>query len=129
MAQSEVYKVAFTEPMGPSVAGLPTATLKLSSPYVSYGLPYQEACVKHVRETYKASKVYIIASGTLSRESDRVQVLIDAIGKDNVVGVKPGKQRIPMGANACVTIPLSSRDDTSHPILTNPADHRRSRRC
>lgn len=89
MSQTETYKVAFTEPMGTSVAGLPTANLKLSSPYVSYGLPYQEACAKHVGETYKASKVYIIASGTLSRETDRVQVLIDAIGTDNVVGVKP----------------------------------------
>lgn len=37
-----------------------------------------------------ASRVYIIASGTLSRESDRVEKLVDAIGKDNVAGVKKG---------------------------------------
>jgi alcohol dehydrogenase class IV len=90
MSRDEVFKPAFTDPPGTNVAGLPTANLKLTSPHVSYGLPYQEACAKHVRETFKASRVYIIASGTLSRESDKVTRLVEAIGKDQVVGVKNG---------------------------------------
>lgn len=88
--QSEVYKATFTDPPGTNVAGISTTNLKLGSPYVSYGLPYQDACSKHVHDTYKASRVYIIASGTLSRESDRVTRLIDAIGTDTVVGVREG---------------------------------------
>lgn len=34
--------------------------------------------------------MYIIASGSLSRNTDKVDKLIDALGKDNVVGVKKG---------------------------------------
>ncbi|KIX91933.1 uncharacterized protein Z520_12369 [Fonsecaea multimorphosa CBS 102226] len=87
---TEVYKPAFTDPPGTNLAGIPVSNLKLSSPYVSYGLPYHAACAKHVRETFNASRVYIIASGTLSRETDSLDRLIEAIGKDNVVGVKKG---------------------------------------
>ncbi|EXJ58766.1 hypothetical protein A1O7_06196 [Cladophialophora yegresii CBS 114405] len=90
MAQTEVYRPAFTDPPGTNVAGIPTAKLKLSSPDVSYGLTYQEACAKHVQHTYNASRVYIIASGTLSRQTDRVKTLIEAIGQDKVVGCTQG---------------------------------------
>jgi hypothetical protein len=90
MSQSEVYRPAFADPPGTTVAGLSTKNLRLSSPHVSYGLPYQEACARHVHTTYKASRVYIVASGTLSRESNRVDTLVKAIGKDKVAGVRQG---------------------------------------
>ena len=90
MSHTEVYHPAFTDPPGTNLAGIPVANLKLSSPYISYGLPYDVACAKHVRDTFKASRVYIIASGTLSRETDRVDKLINTIGSDAVVGVKKG---------------------------------------
>lgn len=90
MTQTETYRLAFKEPPGTNLAGVPTKNLKLTTPYVSYGLPYDTACAKHVAETFHASRVYIIASGTLSRESDKVDRLISAIGKDNVVGLRKG---------------------------------------
>ncbi|OAG39979.1 hypothetical protein AYO21_05852 [Fonsecaea monophora] len=90
MSPTEVYRPAFTDPPGTNLAGIPVSNLKLSSPYVSYGLPYQEACAKHVRETFNASRVYIVASGTLSRETDRLDRLVEAIGRDKVVGIKKG---------------------------------------
>lgn len=90
MTTSEVYRLAFTDPPGNNLAGIPVTHLNLASPYISYGLPYQEACAKHVKDTFRASKVYIISSGSLSRNTDKLNKLIDALGKENVVGVKRG---------------------------------------
>jgi alcohol dehydrogenase class IV len=90
MSATETYKPAFDEPPGTNLAGIPIKGLQLPSPYVSYGRPYQESCAKHIRETFHASKVYIIASGSLARNTDKLDRLIDAIGKDNVVGARKG---------------------------------------
>jgi alcohol dehydrogenase class IV len=90
MAAVETYKPAFTEPPGTNLAGIPIKGLVLPSPDVSYGLPYYEACKKHVNETFKASKVYIIASGSLARNTDKVDKLVKAIGDDKVVGIRRG---------------------------------------
>ena len=64
--------------------------------YISYGLAYPEACVKHVSETFHALRVYILASGSLSRNTDAVNRLIDTLnqglGERTVVGVKKGIQ-------------------------------------
>jgi len=91
MSSTETYKAAFDEPPSSKVSGT-AETNSLVSPYVSYGLPYTEACAKHVRETFNSSRAYIIASGTLSRETDRLERLIEALkGKGvDVVGVKKG---------------------------------------
>jgi alcohol dehydrogenase class IV len=86
----ELYRPAFTEPPGTNVAGLQLSKLKLTSPHISYGLPYDQACAKHIHNTYDASRVFIIASGTLSRETDRLDRLVNAIGKDRVAGVRKG---------------------------------------
>jgi alcohol dehydrogenase class IV len=59
-------------------------------PFVSYGIPYPDACAKHVFETFHASRVYIIASGTLSRNGNQLDRLIEALGKEHVVGVRKG---------------------------------------
>ncbi|KAK5117128.1 hypothetical protein LTR85_009059 [Meristemomyces frigidus] len=58
-------------------------------PHISYGLPLSQACVKHVSSTFNASRVYIIASGSLSRNTDYVQQLEAALG-ERVVGVRRG---------------------------------------
>ena len=62
--------------------------------YISYGLAYPEACVKHVSETFHATCVYILASGSLSRNTDAVERLIyrmnQDLGERTVVGVKNG---------------------------------------
>jgi hypothetical protein len=90
MSPTETFRPAFTSPPATHLVGIPTENLKLSSPYISYGLPYYESCAKHVRHTFKCSRVYIIASGTLARTTDKVDKLVSAIGQQNVVGVRKG---------------------------------------
>ena len=62
--------------------------------YISYGLAYPEACVKHILETFHAARVYILASGSLSRNTDAVDKLVhklnQEVGERTVVGVKNG---------------------------------------
>lgn len=58
---------------------------------ISYGLSLVEAALKHVDETFKASKVYILASASLARETKHVQSLRDALGK-RVAGIRIGMQ-------------------------------------
>jgi hypothetical protein len=63
-------------------------------PYISLGLPFSEACRKHVLSTYKAQKVYIIVSSSISRTST-FTTLKDELG-DKVVGVRYGiRQHVP----------------------------------
>lgn len=88
----EVYEPAFDGPPGTVLAGLPLINLNLPTPYVSRGLPYQDACAKHVTDTFKASRVYIVASRSLSTSTDKVDKLVSAIGNHRVVGV--GKEGI-----------------------------------
>lgn len=58
-------------------------------PYVHWGLPFPQACAKYVDKTFKAERVYIIASGSLSRNTDNVDKLREALdGK--VVGTREG---------------------------------------
>jgi alcohol dehydrogenase class IV len=87
---TETFKLAFAEPPGTNLAGIPIKGLQLPSPWVSYGLPYYESCAKHIKENFNASKTYIIASRSLSRDTDKIEKLIEAIGKQNVVGVRKG---------------------------------------
>ncbi|KAK7532084.1 putative Fe-containing alcohol dehydrogenase [Phyllosticta citribraziliensis] len=60
-----------------------------SHPFVSHGLPFEQACAQHVEQDFKASRVYILASGTLARTTNVVRKLQDALG-DKVVGVRNG---------------------------------------
>ena len=60
-----------------------------SYPYISYGIPFPQACAKHVADTLKATRVYIIASGSLSRNTDYVKQLQEALG-EKVVGTRDG---------------------------------------
>ncbi|EME39440.1 hypothetical protein DOTSEDRAFT_75198 [Dothistroma septosporum NZE10] len=74
----ETYQLAF-----------PTLPDIENPPYVSYGRPHHEACAYHVRNTYNAKRAYIIASRSLSRNTDEVEKLKQALG-DRLVGVFDG---------------------------------------
>ena len=87
---TETYKPAFDDPTSTKTAYKSDAST-LSTPNVSYGIPYSEACAKHVRDTFKASRVYIVTSGSMSRNHpEALQALVDALGEDKVVGVRKG---------------------------------------
>lgn len=90
MDTDETYELAFSNPIGTNLAGIPVKGMSLPSPYVSWGRPYQEACAKHVQKTFNASKVYVIVSKTLARTTDKADKLIEALRKDHVVGVRKG---------------------------------------
>jgi alcohol dehydrogenase class IV len=74
-ADGEIVRPAFTEVS--------------DGPYLSYNLPFDKACAKHVEETFKAKRVYILASGSLCRNTDYVKRLQRALG-DQVAGLREG---------------------------------------
>ncbi|KAJ7803705.1 hypothetical protein B0H14DRAFT_2384316 [Mycena olivaceomarginata] len=59
-----------------------------TKPMLSYGMPFGEACRKHAEE-YGVKKIYILASGTLSRNTDLLQDLKKALD-GMVVGERIG---------------------------------------
>ena len=80
------------------MAELPGETYRLAFPtlpdlenpaYVSYGRPHWEACAHHVKNTYNAKRAYIIASTSLSKQTDEVEKLKTALG-DRLAGVRIG---------------------------------------
>ncbi|KAL2355728.1 putative Fe-containing alcohol dehydrogenase [Cryomyces antarcticus] len=58
-------------------------------PHISYGIPFSEACQSHIEKTFRASRVFIIASKTLSNNTDNLKSLQAALGK-KVVGTRVG---------------------------------------
>jgi alcohol dehydrogenase class IV len=67
----------------------PVSTEVLDGPHISYNLPYDKACAKHVQKTFKAERVYVLASGSLCRNTEYVQKLQQALG-DRVAGLRKG---------------------------------------
>lgn len=59
-------------------------------PIASYNLPFEKACLHHMSKTLNVSKAYIIISGSLSRNTSYLDVLVDELGKDKVAGVWKG---------------------------------------
>jgi alcohol dehydrogenase class IV len=60
-------------------------------PLVSYNLPFHEACGKHLAtEDFRSNRVYVIASGSLCRQTSALQQLEEAIGRDKLAGVHKG---------------------------------------
>ena len=60
--------------------------------YVSYGLAYDDSCAKHVSETYHATRAYVVASGSLSKQTSHVRDLESALGSNHLttwVGIRP----------------------------------------
>lgn len=74
----ETYRLAF-----------PTLPDSENPPWVSYGRPHHEACAHHVKDTFNAKRAYIIASGSLSRNTDEIEKLKSALG-DRLAGIFPG---------------------------------------
>ncbi|VUC37784.1 unnamed protein product [Clonostachys rosea] len=60
-----------------------------ATPLVSYGRPFPETCRRHIVNDFKSSRVYLIASASLSRNSPYVELLKDAL-KDLLSGVHIG---------------------------------------
>ena len=57
-------------------------------PHISTGLSFPQACAHHVTNTFRASKVYVIVSKSISKTSN-FKSLQDALG-DKIVGVRYG---------------------------------------
>ena len=76
------------------LAAFPPRKSPHPSPHVSYGLPFPEACAKHIAETFHATNVYILASNSLSRNTNDLPKLHAAIdgrlGEGTVVGIRRG---------------------------------------
>lgn len=58
-------------------------------PLVSQGLPFPQTCLKHITATFHASRVYIICSGSLARNTDALEQLQRAL-EGKVVGTRVG---------------------------------------
>lgn len=80
------------------MTALPGGTYRLAFPtlpdlenpaYVSYGRPFDEACAHHIKHTYDAKRVYIIASRSLSKNTQEVKKLEQALG-DRHLSTFPG---------------------------------------
>jgi hypothetical protein len=61
-------------------------------PLLSYGIPFPTAAAHHVTETFSASRVYVICSGSLARNTDALDGLTAAVGVEKVVGRRIGMQ-------------------------------------
>ncbi|KEF56365.1 alcohol dehydrogenase [Exophiala aquamarina CBS 119918] len=58
-------------------------------PYITYGLRFDEATAHHIEATLNASRVYIIASASLSKNTDALKRLQKTLG-DKTVGLRIG---------------------------------------
>ena len=64
-------------------------------PKISYGTSFPEACRKHVDSTFQASRVYIISSASLAKNTETLISLQLALGTKVVgtrIGMKPHTQ-------------------------------------
>lgn len=61
-------------------------------PLVSYGLTFVEACQKHVETTFHASRIFIISSGSLAKNTDVLSTLQSTLNgrvAGTRIGMKP----------------------------------------
>ena len=61
----------------------------ITPPLLAYGRPYPELVQKHVRDTFRASRAYVLASRSLARDTDKLERLEEALG-DKLVGLRVG---------------------------------------
>lgn len=59
-------------------------------PLLSYGIPFPTAAANHARNTFKASRAYVICSGSLARNTEALSQLKAALGEKTIVGVRVG---------------------------------------
>ena len=67
----------------------PAFTEVPNGPHLTYNLPFDKACAKHVEDTFNAERVYILASGSLCRNTKYVEQLRQALGS-RVAGLREG---------------------------------------
>ncbi|KAL4871428.1 hypothetical protein BDV12DRAFT_206550 [Aspergillus spectabilis] len=53
-------------------------------PVLSYGIPFPEAVSRHVVDTFKAQRVYVICSGSLARNTDSLDRVAETLKKVKV---------------------------------------------
>lgn len=61
-------------------------------PLLSRGIAFPAAAARHVAGTFRASRVYVICSGSLARNTDALNRLTAALGPEKVVGQRIGMQ-------------------------------------
>ncbi|KAF4984487.1 hypothetical protein FZEAL_335 [Fusarium zealandicum] len=59
------------------------------TPQISYGLRFPEACLRHCRDTFNCSRVFVICSKSLAQSTDALDRLRSALG-ERIVGVRIG---------------------------------------
>lgn len=59
-----------------------------STPHISTGLPFPEACAHHISNTFHASRVYVIVSSSISKTANFARLQDALNGK--IVGVRKG---------------------------------------
>ncbi|KAN0101407.1 Dehydroquinate synthase-like protein [Hyaloscypha variabilis] len=62
------------------------------TPRVSYGNPFADSCIKHINETFKASRVYLITSFSLTKNTSYTSFFQAALGSKLIktrVGMTP----------------------------------------
>ncbi|OCT52214.1 putative Fe-containing alcohol dehydrogenase [Cladophialophora carrionii] len=59
-------------------------------PLITWGLPFDEACAHHITHTLHCSRVYVVASRSLSTNTDALTRLRSALGDEKVVGQRIG---------------------------------------
>lgn len=74
-----------TETLRPAFADHPR-------PLLSYGIPFPDAAAHHVTDLFQASRMYIICSGSLARNTNALDRLMTALGREKVVGTRIGMQ-------------------------------------
>ncbi|KAJ7930732.1 putative Fe-containing alcohol dehydrogenase [Mycena leptocephala] len=91
MSSEETFRLAVPPYPGPLPESRATYVYGslLNNCYVSYGLPFTEACAKHAEGTFHAKRVLILSSGTLARSSSALADLQVALGP-KVALVKTG---------------------------------------
>ena len=65
-----------------------------NGPRLSYDLPFDKACAKHVEASFHAERVYILASGSLCRNTKYVEQLRNALGS-RVAGLRVANKAFP----------------------------------
>lgn len=61
-------------------------------PLLSYGIAFPAAAARNVTETFSASRMYVLCSGSLARNTDALDRLTAALGAEKVVGRQIGMQ-------------------------------------
>ncbi|KAF7597481.1 hypothetical protein BBP40_003728 [Aspergillus hancockii] len=59
-------------------------------PLLSYGVPFEKSLQKHIDDLFHAFRIYIICSGSLASNTDVLDRIEKAIGKDKIVGTRIG---------------------------------------